>query len=75
MATFNPAEAEKAQEDYCNKHNVPHFAPMFCYQCGQNIYTLIKHDGVAPHVSGICVEAAGAHLITGCPHCHASYVD
>ena len=64
---YDIKEAIKAQRDYCNRRNVPHFAPFdgICYSCGANIY--------GPR--GISVEEAGARLISGCPFCHASYVD
>ena len=37
---FCPAEAIKAQERFCEEHNVPLFAPAFgiCPHCGTNIY-------------------------------------
>lgn len=73
MATFDPAAADRAQDAYCEECGAPHFAPINCYRCGQNIYMPIEYPN--GHVSGISVEAAGKQLITGCPHCHASYVD
>ena len=68
--TFNPAEAVKAQEEYCKKRGVPFFAPnqyigYKCYRCNRNIYV----EG------GISVEKARSELITGCPFCHYSYVE
>lgn len=75
MATFDSVAADKAQEAYCNENDVPHFAPVCCYRCGQNIYSPIQHEHPTPYTSGICVEVAGSTLITGCPHCHASFVD
>ena len=65
--TFNRQEAIKAQRDYCDKHDVPHFAPFdgICYSCGANIYS----------ERGISVEEAGSRLITGCPFCRRTYVD
>lgn len=44
MATFDSVAADKAQEAYCNENDVPHFAPVCCYRCGQNIYSPIQHE-------------------------------
>jgi len=73
---FNPIEAAKAQEDYCNEHELPMFAPAngICYRCCNNIYdpiTYRDHD----KVYGISVEDAGNQLITSCPHCNYSFVE
>lgn len=73
---FDTQKAIKAQRDYCDKEEIPNFAPAFdgsCYHCNRNIYQPITHyDG---RVTGITVEQAGATLITGCPHCNYSFVD
>ena len=68
--TFNPAEAEKAQIEFCKEHNAPEFFPnhyvgYLCYRCHHNIFS----------ENGYSVEFSGTHLITGCPFCHASYCD
>lgn len=55
----------KAQKEYCEKHNVPHFAPNdgVCWCCNNQIYE---------HIS---IEKASNELITGCPCCNRSYCD
>ena len=67
---YSTDEAIAAQAAYCDMKNVPMFAPGYgshgcCYNCHNPIY--IK--------GGISVEEASTRLITGCPYCHASYVD
>lgn len=72
--TFNTNEACKAQKKYQDDNNHPDFAPRdgSCFRCCRNIYTEIDHGD---YKTGISVEDAGKSLITGCPHCHYSYVD
>ncbi len=73
---YNIEKAIKAQHDYCKNHDIPNFAPALdgtCYHCRRNIYVPIK--GPAGYITGITVEQAGKELITGCPHCHYSFVD
>ena len=65
---YNECEIDvkiKAQEDYCEKENVLHFAPTdgICYRCDKQIY----HD--------ITLDEASNELITGCPICGWSYCD
>lgn len=57
-----------AQRRYCKANGLPMFAPGngACPYCGRDIY-----DG--PH--GYTAKRAGSSLITGCPHCHHSFVD
>lgn len=64
---YNIEEACKAQDDYCEKHELPHFAPWngSCFYCGKNIY----QDG------GVSVQEAKTKLITGCPWCRMSYCE
>ena len=64
---FDRLKARKAQDEYCEKNKLPHFAPQdgYCFYCGQNIYT----EG------GYSVEEAEARLITGCPFCRRSYCE
>lgn len=73
---YNTAEAVEAQRNYCNKHDIPNFAPALdgkCYRCNRDIYRLYEWaDG---HTTGIAVETAGSTLVTGCPHCNYSFVD
>lgn len=69
------SENEAAQARFCREHSVPVFAPAggFCYRCGRNIYAdVVRRRGVS---RGISVEKAGRELITGCPHCAATFVD
>lgn len=65
---FDPAAAAKEQEAYCERHELPMFAPEsgICPRCGRSIFQ-------GP--SGISVEEAGRRLITGCPHCDMSFVE
>lgn len=74
MATFNVKEATIAQYEYCQRKELPHFAPRggLCWRCNKNIYTEIDHG---TYKTGISVEMAGSDLVTGCPHCHRSYCD
>ena len=64
--TWDPAQAAKAQADYCEAHEMPMFAPAdgWCNACGNNIYA-----------DSFSVEEAGKKLITGCPICHHSFVE
>jgi hypothetical protein len=52
-----------AQKNYCATKKLPMFAPINCYFCNINIYDKIT------------IEKASSELITGCPHCHHSFVD
>ena len=69
------AEAIQAQREYCETHNLPHFAPFDgrCYSCQGNIYA--ASDGHSGACGGYSVEYAASHLITSCPHCRRSFVD
>ncbi len=59
-------QAIKAQAEYCDRAELPHFAPYdgICWHCGRNIY-----DG------GITIDEASRRLITACPFCHRSYTE
>ena len=63
--TFDSELARHAQDEYCERNGLPHFAPYdgHCYRCHGDIYSVIS------------VENAGSVLITGCPCCHVSYCD
>ena len=67
MVEYNIIKAALSQKEYCKRYGFMLFAPESgcCYKCGQNIYA----------EKGISVDLAGKHLITGCPHCNASFVD
>lgn len=54
----------EAQVNYCTFKEIPTFAPIdgWCYSCGKNIY------------SKITLDQASSDVITGCPHCHHSFV-
>ena len=72
--TFDVNQARAAQDDFCKRKNLPRFAPFdgHCWRCGNNIYRQMQHGSYA---TGISVEYARSHLVTGCPHCHRSYCD
>ena len=73
--TFNPKAAAAAQIAYCTSSECPDFAPRDgrCYRCGRQIYQQFKWpDG---HKTGISEQKASGCLITGCPHCHYSFVE
>ena len=74
--TYNTALAVEAQNNFCEEHNLPNFAPGLdgkCYRCNCDIYRPFTHpDG---SVTGITVEQAKSKLITGCPHCNYSFVE
>lgn len=65
--TFDIAKAIEAQKIYSFARALPVFAPSDgkCWKCNKNIYS----EG------GVSVEKASTELITGCPHCHRSFVD
>lgn len=77
MNRFDPIEAAKAQEAYCDQHEVPMFAPSngWCNACGRNIYEPYTYRGREDHTYGISVEEAGQRLISSCPHCNTTFVD
>lgn len=77
---FCPADAVKAQEQFCEEHNVPLFAPAFgiCPHCGKNIYA--SHKRFFPlrgeyYDMGITVAQAASHHITYCPMCNYAFDD
>lgn len=73
---YDPIAASRAQADYCQDHGLPWFAPYdgLCYCCGRNIYKPVTWESTGT-TTGITVESASSMLITGCPHCHRTYVD
>lgn len=76
--TYDTIKAAKAQEDYCDKHDLPMFAPRngWCYACGRCIYEPYTYRGHEDHTYyGITVEEAGSRLITSCPHCNTAFND
>lgn len=73
---FSPARSCRAQAEYCRGAGLPHFAPADgrCYRCHAQIYeSQPRTDGTVSR--GIDVYRAGHSLITGCPHCHYSFVE
>ena len=72
---FDPVKAAKAQAEYCEKNEMPNFASYngTCWRCGRNIYLPINGSG--GKIFGYTVEEAGKRLITGCPHCNATFCD
>ena len=75
--TYDAVEAARAQERYCNEHEITLFAPRngWCYRCGRNIYEPYTYRGREDVTRGITVEEAGIRHITGCPHCNATFAD
>jgi len=79
VKTFDKVAAIAAQKKVVEDQKAPHFAPHSgnCYRCSKNIYE--PHPRPTPHdpnyVTGISVEEAGRGVITGCPHCNATYCD
>lgn len=76
--SFDAITAANAQAKYCEEHEVPMFAPAngMCNRCGRNIYEpyTVRH-GTETVQLGITVEDAGKRLISGCPHCNATFVE
>lgn len=73
---YRPLEAAEAQARFCRHNGYLMYAPGsgYCFKCGRNIYKpYISATGV--EVPGYTVEQAGRGLITGCPFCHATYID
>lgn len=58
----------EAQKRYCEEKHLPMFVRQDCrcHRCGG--YVFGGEHGYSP-------EAAGRTLITGCPHCNASFCD
>ena len=74
--TRDPKRSPGLQEKYCERNDYPYFAPSDgrCYRCHMNIYADLKRlDGGIS--TGISVWKAGHRLVTGCPHCHYSFVE
>jgi len=75
--TYNPIEAAEAQKHYCDRQEVPLYAPAngWCSRCGRNIYEPYTYRGKEEQTYGISVDEAGSRLITSCPHCNYSFVE
>ena len=74
--TCDPHKSPALQEKYCETNDMPYFAPSDgrCYRCHNQIYADFKNE--TGYVSrGISVWKAGHRLVTGCPHCHYSFVE
>lgn len=56
-------EKHEAQFEYCKRKNIPHFAPLKCYDCRGDVYAKVSD------------EEAATTLITGCRHCCYSFVE
>lgn len=67
-------KAISAQRNYCTNYHLPMFMPSDgrCFRCGRNIF---EKKFVNSIETGYSVEYATTHLITGCPHCYASFCD
>ena len=74
---FDTVSAAKAQAAYCDKHEIPMFAPAdgLCRSCYRNIYAPSLYSAREGQTYGISVEEAGSRLISGCPHCNTTFVD
>lgn len=75
---FDVLKARKAQREFCEEKGLPLFAPFtgICFKCRKNIYEEQEHRRGNTYIeTGIDVNKAGSELVTGCPHCHMSYVD
>lgn len=72
---FDHVKAPKAQQAYCDKNEVPMFAPHngLCCNCSRDIY--LPTNGSHGAVLGVTLEQAGNTLITSCPHCAYSFVE
>lgn len=73
---FTPADAARAQIQFCTQNEMPCFAPYdgLCPHCRHSIYEPVP--GREGRVSeGYTLEYAGHNLITGCPHCNYSFVE
>lgn len=55
----------KAQREYCEKHDLPRFAPYDgrCFSCGRNVYEYYD------------MEKCASDLIVRCPYCNYSFCD
>ena len=75
--TYDTIKAAKAQERYCNEHEIPVFAPCngWCNHCGRNIYEPYTYWGREDRTFGFSVEDAGSRHLTSCPHCHSTFCD
>ena len=75
MILHNVTAACEAQIEYCETNKKTLYAPRngICGHCGKNIY--IPVCGKYDRITGISVEQAATSHITGCPHCHKSFVD
>ena len=74
--TRDPAKSPALQARYCKENDYPVFAPSGgrCYRCHEQIYA--DHKTASGYISrGISVWEAGHRLVTGCPHCHYSFVE
>lgn len=67
--------ARRAQKEYCETANVPHFAPATgdCPNCKRNIYEPHIRGMVIKWITGITVSRAKS-LIAACPHCSRSFI-
>lgn len=66
--TWDSRKAIRAQQEYCDEHRLPIFAPHDgrCPACFEDIYH---------YPGGYSVGWAGHNLVTACPFCATSYVE
>ena len=77
---FDVKKSIESQKKYCLQKKTPVFSPPdgSCYRCHRNIFKprlFLNDNGDLLSFTGIKTETASTKLITGCPHCHRSYVD
>jgi len=62
-------ECIEAQKEYCDKINVPYFAPRdgICWSCGHTIF--------GTEINQYTKKEAAETLITSCPICSRTYCD
>lgn len=70
MERYDPTEAAKQQDRFCEARGWPNFAATGtsfgrCPECHNNIYG----------ANGYSVQYASRALITGCPYCGRSFTD
>ena len=64
-----------AQEEYCEEHSLPLFAPTdgICHRCYKNIYK--RYERNEKWTTGYTAKEARNIHITSCPHCNASFLE
>lgn len=63
MEKMTSTEKYELQKKYCISVRSPLFAPEYCYNCGKDVYERLSE------------KKCKSEVLTGCPHCHYSFVD